>query len=131
MNRIIRFWNQNRGMLIFAIIALAFLIIIVHVLNALVRDQNKEKMQNQAVLTEEEKALPRQSIIGGSTVDVETTKDNVEAIDTFIEYCNNGDTTAAYNMLTDDCKEELYPTEETFADGYRNIIFTTKRTTIP
>jgi hypothetical protein len=30
-------------------------------------------------------------------------------------------------MLTDDCKEELYPTIETFEDGYRSIIFSNKR----
>lgn len=127
MNNVIRFWNRNRKMVIFGVIVLVFLIIIVHVLNDVVRNKNIEKEQNRVELTEEEKKLPTKSTIGADDVPLEQTKENVTEIDEFIEKCNNGDSLAAYNMLTDACKEEIFPTLETFEDGYRSIIFATKR----
>lgn len=125
MNNIIRFWNQNRKGIIVGIIAIVLLIVIIQVLNQI--EKNKLKQDNTNTLTEEEKNLPTKSIIGGDTISIEKTKDNVEIIENFIEKCNNGDITAAYQMLTDECKEVLFSTEESFKKGYYNIIFSSKK----
>ncbi|HBJ12676.1 MAG TPA: hypothetical protein DDY53_05080 [Clostridiales bacterium] len=44
----------------------------------------------------------------------------------FVEYCNNQNYVAAYNMLSDGCKEYLYPTQKDF-DTYAKSIFNTKK----
>lgn len=44
-------------------------------------------------------------------------------IEAFILLCNQGKTDVAYEMLTDSCKEELYPTKEDFINKYYNTIF--------
>ena len=44
----------------------------------------------------------------------------------FVEYCNNQKYVEAYNMLSDGCKEYLYPTQEDF-DVYAKSIFNTKK----
>ena len=125
MNNIIRFWNQNRRGIIFGVIALVLLIIVVHVLNDLAK--NDKKNENTIVLTEEEKILPTKSIVGGEEVSIEKSKDNTSLINTFIEKCNNGETQSAYDMLSKDCKEEIYPTLDSFEEGYRKVIFSKKR----
>lgn len=125
MNNIIRFWNQNRKGIIAGIIAIVLLIVVIQVLNQMVKNQSKQNNTN--TLTEEEKSLPTKSIIGADTISIEETKDNVEIINEFTQNCNDGNITAAYAMLTDDCKEVLFKTEENFKKGYVDIIFSTKR----
>lgn len=41
----------------------------------------------------------------------------------FIEMCNNKKFGSAYEMLSDDCKNILYPTKEAFVKSYGNVIF--------
>ena len=126
MNNIIRFWNQNRKSIIIGVVAIVFLLIIIQVLDEMARIE-KEKGQNVIILTEEEKKLPTQSIIGGESVSIETTKSNVEIVEEFIEKCNNKDVEGAYSMLTDECKEVLYKTKENFKKGYLDVIFKNNR----
>ena len=129
MNNIIRFWNQNRKGIIAGIAAIVFLIVIIQVLNEMARQRNQAQNENVIQLTEEEKKLPTESIIGGEKVSIEQTKDNVEIIEEFIEKCNNGDISGAYAMLTEGCKKQLFSTEENFKKGYYDIIFSSKRLT--
>lgn len=125
MNNIIRFWNQNRKGIIAGIAAIVLLIVIIQILNQMAKKQREEKNNTQII--EEQEELPTKSIIGADTVSKEVTKSNVEMIESFIEKCNNGDIVGAYQMLTDDCKEILFSTEENFKKGYYNIIFKNKK----
>ena len=50
-------------------------------------------------------------------------EDNSNIIKTFVEYCNESNLQEAYNMLTDDCKEQLYKTLDIFKTNYINQIF--------
>lgn len=44
-------------------------------------------------------------------------------IEEFTEYCNSNNVEAAYNMLTDDCKNAVYSSLESFTNNYYNYIF--------
>lgn len=127
MNNIIRFWNKNRKGIIAGIAAIVLLILAIQGLNQIARMQKEEKNNNKVELTEEEKKLPTESIIGGENVSIETTKSNVEIIEEFIGKCNNNDIKGAYAMLTDECKEALFTTEENFKKGYYDIVFNSKK----
>lgn len=126
MNYIIRFWNQNRKGIIAAAVAIVLLIIVVQVLNQMAKDANDKKNINTQ-LSEEERKLPTQSVIGSGNVSTQETKDNTEIIETFIQKCNEKDMKSAYAMLTQDCKDTLFSTEEAFQKGYVDIIFKTRR----
>lgn len=125
MNRIIRFWNQNRRKIITGILVIVLVVIVIQVLNEI--SKNNDKNKQQTVLTQEEKLLPTKSIIGGESVSVKETKQNLNEIDEFVKLCNNGDVEGAYNMLTDDCKKALYSTSELFKSGYYDMFFKTKK----
>lgn len=127
MNNIIRFWNQNRKGIIAGIAAIVLLIVIIQALNQMAKNKKEEQYKNKIELTEEEKELPTESIIGDNNVSVDITKSNVDIIETFVDKCNNGDITGAYQMLTDDCKDTLFRTEENFKTGYYNIVFKNNR----
>lgn len=125
MNKIVRIWNQNRKLIIAAIIAIALLIIAIQVLNQMAKENKKNNNQKENTI----EGLPTESIIGGQTVSTETTQNNVEEIETFIKKCNSGDIEGAYNMLTDDCKDVVFANKlENFKVGYYDIIFSSKRT---
>ncbi len=124
MNKIVRIWNQNRKLIIAAIIAIALLIIVIQVLNQFAKE-NKTNNQKENTI----EGLPTKSIIGGQTVSNEITQNNVEEIENFIKKCNSGDIEGAYNMLTDDCKDVVFANKlENFKVGYYDIIFSSKRT---
>lgn len=127
MNNIIRFWNQNRRGIIVGIAAIVLLIVIIQVLNQMAKRKNEERNNSIVSLTEEEKKLPTQSIIGGDNASIEQTKSNVKIIQEFITKCNNNDIEGAYSMLTNECKEVLFTTQENFKKGYYDIIFKSKR----
>lgn len=50
-----------------------------------------------------------------------------EAINKFVEFCNNGNVSNAYKMLTDQCKKNVYETEEKFNSEYVKNLFDRKR----
>lgn len=126
MNKIIRFWNQNRKSIVTIMVAIAFLLIIIQVLNQFAKNNSEKSSEKTKEIVE---GLPTKSIIGGQDISVETTKNNVEEIETFIKKCNSGDIEGAYNMLTDDCKSVLFASQlENFKKGYYDIIFSSKRT---
>ena len=126
MNRLVRYWNQNRKKIITIIGAIVFLIIVIQILNQMAIAQKERENANHNANTEDGN-LPTQSIIGGDTVSQEQTKSNIEIIQEFIEYCNIGNIASAYGMLTEECKETLFPTQEDFQNGYYNTIFTSER----
>ena len=48
-------------------------------------------------------------------------------IDQFIAFCNEQKVDEAYDLLSDDCKQELYPTVEDFRNSYYNRTFGGKK----
>lgn len=50
-------------------------------------------------------------------------KNTVTVIDNFATYCNNGDIDSAYNLLSSDCKSQMYPTKDDFKTIYYNPVF--------
>ena len=119
MYNIIRYWNQNRKRIITGIVAIIALILIIQILERIAKTENERRLNEASIeLTEEERNLPTESIIGGTGTSLQKAKTNVSLIESFVEKCNKGDVTGAYNMLTDDCKQASYQTEQNFKDGY-------------
>ena len=55
---------------------------------------------------------------------IKTEKDMINA---FYMLCNDNKLDLAYEMLTDDCKQVLYPNLEDFKNNYYNVIFKTNK----
>lgn len=101
--RIRRFFKKYKKIIIFIVIAWA----IIFTVNYILKNMPKEEIPkttyepNVSVMTEDEVPEKWQATIEST-------------IDTFVQRCNNKEYESAYNMLSDDCKDALYPTLSTF-----------------
>jgi len=66
---------------------------------------------------------PTHTAIKGTDVPEEQYKEDNNIVNKFLEFCNNEKIEEAYNMLSDKCKTELYPTVKDFEENYYNQIF--------
>ncbi len=128
MNKIIRMWNQNRKKIIIIALGVVFIFAIIQVLNQVAKEENQKKANNNVSPVQNYQKLPTTSSRTGEVVSEEKTKTNVNIIENFVQACNNEDTKKAYDLLTDECKNTLFPTEQEFIDNYYNLIFKTKKT---
>lgn len=133
-----RFYNQNKNIIWFIIIAIALFLLFIKTATNLVKENNNSSSVNNAT-TIVENGQSSQHQLNTSNVNtannsvqneieiVESIDSNQEAIRVFIRFCNEGKIESAYNMLTDDCKEYLYPSKNEFFKNYYNIFFDTKK----
>lgn len=84
------------------------------------KNQEKDNNSNQVY-------NPSATVISGDNISKEEFEEENDLIKTFINYCNDGKLDEAYNLLTDECKEKLYPTVEEFKNKYYSIIFKERR----
>lgn len=70
---------------------------------------------------------PTQTIIKGLDVSKEQFEKDSNLVNTFLNFCNNKEVEQAYNLISDECKKEKYPTIEEFKKYYYNDIFDKKR----
>ena len=70
---------------------------------------------------------PRDTIIKGSSVTEEQYSTDNNVIQTFMQYCNEGNVEEAYALISNDCKENLYKTLNIFKESYYNTVFNEKR----
>lgn len=126
MNRFIRFFNQNRIRIIVTILIVVFIILIIQVINYILKQQDDNVVPTEPEIVDTSR--PSESVISGDELPEETTDTNLNVISQFVEYCNNKQYQNAYDLLTQDCKDELFGTLDLFVSNYCNQIFTSPMT---
>lgn len=126
--KILTFYNNNKRKILLILIVIVILIALPRVLQFFTKgtenepinlNEKKDPVQNNlntSVIETEE------SVISGENLDT-SQKTYVELIDNFVVACNNGNIEQAYGFLSTDCREELYPSMESFKDNYYNQVF--------
>lgn len=125
MNRFIRYFNQNRIRIIITILIVAFIVLIIQLINYILKQNVPESIQADTDIVDT--SVPKESVITGDELAEEVTEANVNIIDQFVAECNNQDYNSAYNLLSQACKEELYNSIDIFISNYYNIIFSNKK----
>ena len=126
MNWLIRIYNQNRREIIIAIIVIIFVILVIQGINYFSSRQLEENNREQKELAMEPDEVYDKNVsvlYGENAVSGINAENYNNTLDTFLSYCLNGDTTNAYNLLSEVCKEELYPSQTVFENQYYNNIF--------
>ena len=116
--RKIRLFFVNYGKLLFYIIGvIAIFFIFLNALNNYAARKNRKAAQEKAV--QQEINIKKRS-------DLE--KENIKKgyILAFINHCMNGNIQEAYNMLTENCKNEKYKTINEFKSNYIDTLFNVK-----
>jgi len=70
---------------------------------------------------------PSKTVIAGSNVSKKEYENDESIVESFVNYCNEKKYEKAYELLTDDCKEVLYPNLDRFVTGYCKSIFQTSK----
>ena len=126
--RILYHNNKTKIWLILGIII--FVYVIIKMFNAQIKKENEEKInngtnQNFQVTT----YLPssQTSVMTNSSTTKENLKKDTEIIKNFIDFCNDNNIEEAYNLLSQQCKDELYKNINDFYNKYYKNIFNEKR----
>lgn len=122
-----RYYNQNRKKIWGIIIIIAFAFLMFYLLNYIV-DNTKEEENIQITneinyKTNSSKITTNQSVVTGENVSSNQLKTQTGVIDQFISYCNEKNLQEAYDLLTDECKEQIYNSLEIFEQAYYNDVF--------
>lgn len=120
MYRLIRFYNQNRGKFWFIIIVIIFIFVVIQLFNAFSEQQLQEQTRNVVenannVSKYEEKS---ESMVSGGKVSDMFQEEYGELLDSFLSNCISGNYEQAYQLLSKECKEELYPALKSFQVDY-------------
>ncbi len=125
MNKIKRIFNQNRELIFRVIIIIVVGFGLLQLLNFIAKKQNEE---NANVSANRNATYDRDyEIISGSRKDNETYDEENSIIEDFLNYCNNKEFENAYNILSQECKNAIFPNLETFVSEYGEKIFFNKR----
>lgn len=127
MYNLIRFFNQNRRKIIIIILFIVFLLVIIQLLNYFAKKENNTNNTKNESISEnliiKNEVVSQKSAISGTNISTKSLKKETDIIGEFIEYCNSKNIEGAYSLLTDECKEVMFPSIEDFNRVYYAHIF--------
>lgn len=124
------FYYKNKYKVWGVIIFIVLLILCIQFMNKMASNSNKtnnntsnsNKISNTSTNTNTYINTDK-SVITGNVVNSNKLEQAQKVIEDFISECNNGNIENAYNLISEDCKKELYPNIEEFKSLYYNSIF--------
>lgn len=127
MMNLIRYYNQNRKKIWGIIIIIFFAFVFLYLLNDIYNKGNankQPKVENKnAISTNTTQLTENRSVVTGENITNKKLETATTTINQFISYCNQKELEKAYNMLSQDCKNEMYESQEQFEEAYYNNVF--------
>lgn len=133
MNKLRRYFNQNREKIIRIAVVILFGLGLLYFVNGMVAKKNNYINQGTTNIQNENSNSNNINTnsalnIGSSSNSKDTSyTTETDTIAKFIQYCNEENVSAAYDMLSKECKENIYPTLENFVKNYYNNNFETNK----
>ena len=131
--RIRRYYRDNKAKVWKTIAVIVFIFIAIRFLNYLARINREERQsnietntQNTTTTADNTTYLPSEAIISDTNLPKKQTSQEIALIEDFINKCNENKVEEAYNLLSTDCKKQVFPTIESFYNNYYAKIFTKK-----
>ena len=134
MHKLMRFWRQNKMSIIKVLSIIAFVYAIILIINYTIKNNNESANLNYGSSTnnnetnslkeENKKGLNSNiSAITGDTVEVNQLKNATDTIYSFVNYCNEQDFENAYNLISENCKKQMFKSIEMFKELYYKNVF--------
>ena len=124
MYRLIRLYNQNRAKIWFMVIIIVFIISLIQILNYFAKISNEEKvnneMENKETTYNNVVSYDKQSesIISNTKLSEESKNKYGQLLDDFFTKCVNHMPEQAYELLSEDIKDNMYQSEGLFENLY-------------
>lgn len=128
MHNIMRYIRRNRKKIILAGLILVAVFAAVNMLNYIGGMGFKTSSNKSNIYNESNGTIKSESsaVTGGSVSRNEIKKVN-NKIEEFVSFCNDNNIEEAYNLLSTDCKNELYQTIDDFKNYYYVQLFSDKK----
>lgn len=128
MYKLIRFYNQNRKKIWIFILIIVFFLLILKLLDEFSKKQSLEENRYQNTIgnniSESNSSVTSDmSLITGDKRDSNKLNVETQLIDKFIDYCNNQNIEEAYKLVSNECKELMFPTIKEFKNIYYDVVF--------
>ena len=131
------FYYNNKEKFWVTIGIIIFVIVIIQIINGLIKSNREEEANNEknessiisSGSSKNETYLPSRtdSVISDSKVSKDRIEEDTKIIESFVNFGNANDVEGAYNLLSQDCKDEMFQTIDRFYEFYFKNIFNEKR----
>lgn len=130
MNQLKRFYNQNRKKIWGFIIIITFLFALLQLANYFAKLQSEKTIQqgieNERPIDSSVNSVNETNTSQNNNNQTSKKETETDTIKKFASYCNKKDLENAYNMITNECKEQMFNNIETFERIYYNSAFENK-----
>mgnify|MGYP006999057811 CR=1 FL=1 len=102
MNRIIRYFNQNRKKVYISLIIIVFLFGLLQLLNVMAKNKKEEEKDTSGIneiMQNNKSIVSNKSAVSGTSISEKKLKKDTDVIDNFFKYCNEGNIENAYLLL--------------------------------
>ncbi len=130
MNKLRRFFYQNKYQILGVLGIIILIIVIIQLMNFWARKSNTEDVikNNTKIINgsnnENNKGLiSDKSAVTGNEISQTQLENATTTISSFFEYCNNQKLDKAYELLTDECKKQMYNSLDVFKQSYYKNVF--------
>ena len=126
---IVRFYNRNRKTIWLIIFVILFVLFIINALDNFyeVRSRRSDNSTSQQLNENKTYKNESQAMVQGQITSEKKQQEFGELIDEFLGYCNNNQVQEAYGLLSSNCREKLYPTQDAFYNEYYSKIFDSRK----
>lgn len=115
---------HNRYKILAIIVAIILFFSVLTAINQLAKEKLEMNNETSSISQNSNLYKPEQTVLSGTTVGKEQQEKNEKLIDNFIKYCKNGNVQEAYNLLSDECKEQIFLSDiNNFSNNYIKKIF--------
>ena len=137
IHKLIRFYYDNKSKVWKIILFIAFIILLIQFINYIIKINNQLKINNvnsnTSVINTNNNTIndigqsteikSNKSLTSGEQIEESKIKEVGAIIEKFINACNENDTETAYSLLSQQCKNQMYPTVKDFQEKYLNYLF--------
>lgn len=131
MNRLFRWYYNNKMRFWIIVFAIVGVYALIHLLNnyAMNNENATNKVNiNTSLIVNSSFIDTTESVISNTEKSEQELNEANGIINKFINYCNEDNIEMAYNLLSNDCKEEQFKTLNSFKQIYYDKIFSTNKT---
>lgn len=133
LRKIRLFYYNNKQIIWVSLGIIVFVYVIIRIINYNIRIDNEKQLaentQANSISQSNTAYLPSKTtpIISDSEVSKDTLESDTQIIQKFIDCGNSNDVEGAYNLLSQDCKDEMFSDINQFYNNYFENIFGQKR----
>lgn len=134
LRKIRLFYYNNKQIIWVSLGIIVFVYVIIRIINYNIRIDNEKQLAEQnsqvnSVSQSNTAYLPSKTtpIMSDSEVSEDTLESDTQIIQKFIDCGNSNDVEGAYNLLSQDCKDEMFSDINRFYNNYFKNIFAQKR----